>query len=92
MAKYTKATATEIARIHLDNHDMEIRYFNETTGEIKVSFSNTTFYKTTPDNTPAYSILYQMAMEQRIRKEMQSHNSDYGYAPRREVINAYKCR
>lgn len=32
MAKYTKATATEIARIHLDNHDMEIRYFNETTG------------------------------------------------------------
>lgn len=92
MAKYIKATATEIARIHLDNHNMEIRYFNESTGVIKVSFSDKTFYKTTPDNTPAYAILFQMAMEQRIRKEMQSHNSDYGYAPRREAINNYKCR
>ena len=52
MAKYTKATATEIARIHLDNHDMEIRYFNETTGEIKVSFSNTK--ETIEDRLEAY--------------------------------------
>ena len=92
MAKYTKATATEIAKIYINNNNMTIEYFNETTGEIKVSFNNKTFYKTTPDNTPAYAILFQMAMEQRIRKEMQSHNSDYGYAPRREAINNYKCR
>ena len=92
MAKYIKVSAMEIARIYNSNKDMTITQFNETTGEIKVTFSWKTFYKTTPDHSPAYQILFQMAMEQRIRKEMQSHNSDYGYAPRREAINNYKCR
>ena len=99
MAKktYFECSAMTLAKIvNTSSATMTITSLNENTGVIKVelrwSSSNSFNYKINPSNDAAYDILYQQAMEQKIRKEMQTHNSDYGYAPRREAINHYKCR
>ena len=94
---YFEISALTLAKIvNNSSATLTITSLNEKTGVIKAdltwSNSNTFSYKINPSNDPAYDILYQQAIQQKIYKEMKTHNSDYGYAPRREAINRYKCK